>query len=770
MAWDPVRQYQEWDAQLTGNLVSSLCRMRRDVQPYIDSHDDLCAYLMRRVDWEYAKEMVPAPIAEAFYMHLHEIGWRRGAYGEARKSPPPRPASGPPQQQWTNTAATAQAAGQAPGSSQSHPEPSRQQNPVTAAPGGNPVVRSRQSSADPGARNLSGSGSQQQQTQPYGAVANPEEQIDPDEEQALVEAEQNAIWESSRQHKQPGGPPASNPPPAAAPRPRGNYGSLYNPAPPTYHTTALPVAQPQAAPRTRGPWSVDQPEGVYYPGVQSPQVADPPGNQPAQQAVQSPVPEMSPPPGLDPAAGVNAAAARLRKVQIAGQPPASNPATEASRNPDPEDSDSDPSPLLAEPPSSLALRGMKNYPNCPIPPYKRGADADIDAWIFQMETYFVASMIPEAARVSIMACRIHLQHFNEVKPHTQKAYPYFRKALREIFRNPDMTQARLMELAEVKQKREEDYQSYMDRIRALVIKIYPKMSMQDRDKLTTTHFVSGLQNQQIAIHLAGKAALTPAKAINKAAAMAAFLHETPRSRKPDKEKKSDFAAIAAAQGSSRQHSRPGSADSTLPDDLPEAGRHPERSQSESGNSRAESDEDFFGAIEPRQPYSRRFKTSANSGKCFRCGRFGHRIADCRVPDSSLNKGREQVHDPPTARGMAKCPMCEGPHYMERCPTLARASQLLADMRQQNRPPNAGVPLPAGREDQPVSRSEHPVADRTARSSSSGFGPPRAPPLPGNPGTAAARTPSRSKSPVRVRGAVLLSPFSLQQPRSHARER
>ena len=321
----------------------------------------------------------------------------------------------------------------------------------------------------------------------------------------------------------------------------------------------------------------------------------------------------------------------------------------------------------------------------------------------------------------MMVCRIDGEHFQEVMPHAEKAYPYFIQSIRKIFRNPDMTQAKLMELSEVKQHRDEDHQAYMDRIRTLVIKTYPKMSMDDRDKLMTTHFVSGLHNQQIAIQLSGKVGLTPAKAVNKAAAIAAFLHDVPRSRKPEREKKSDFVAVAAAERSSRQYSRPGSADSSQSDIDPAAREHPARSHSEAGSSHGESEDEFFGAMEGRPPYARRFKPSATSGRCFRCGRYGHRRAQCRVPESDIGTNRERTHDPPTAKGTGRCPMCEGTHFMERCPELAKASGILADMRQQNRTPFAGVP---------AERQFDPAAERPSQSDS--FKQPRAPPLPGNP--------------------------------------
>jgi len=71
----------------------------------------------------------------------------------------------------------------------------------------------------------------------------------------------------------------------------------------------------------------------------------------------------------------------------------------------------------------------------------------------------------------------------------------------------------------------------MDRCRNLILKAYPKMSREDREKLAVSHFVNGLFNKKIAAHLTAQCKLSANEAVNKSATIATIFKEPVKSRK-----------------------------------------------------------------------------------------------------------------------------------------------------------------------------------------------------------------------------------------------
>lgn len=91
----------------------------------------------------------------------------------------------------------------------------------------------------------------------------------------------------------------------------------------------------------------------------------------------------------------------------------------------------------------------KSFPACQVPFFRRSADSNFTSWLFQIEAFFQFCAIPERNRVTTLTCRIHHIHFEEIQPYMDRVYPAFVKELRQIFKSPDLTQVRLLQLSNV---------------------------------------------------------------------------------------------------------------------------------------------------------------------------------------------------------------------------------------------------------------------------------------------------------------------------------
>lgn len=131
---------------------------------------------------------------------------------------------------------------------------------------------------------------------------------------------------------------------------------------------------------------------------------------------------------------------------------------------------------------------MRSFPTCSVPNFFSFADINIDNWIYQMETFICTCCIKEKYLVLFLAYRIHISHLEVIKPHIEKSYPYFVRELRRIFSAPDLTQARLTKLSAMSQEGDEDSIYLMKRIRQLTVKVYLKMSVEDREKIPQRDF------------------------------------------------------------------------------------------------------------------------------------------------------------------------------------------------------------------------------------------------------------------------------------------
>lgn len=119
---------------------------------------------------------------------------------------------------------------------------------------------------------------------------------------------------------------------------------------------------------------------------------------------------------------------------------------------------------------------------------------NIDNRIYQMKTLILTCGILEKYLVSFLACQIHTSHFQKIKSHLEKSYPNFVRELRKIFQKPDLTQAILTKISAMSQEGDEDPIDFNERIRQLTVKVYPTMSVKDREKMAATRFFSGMSD------------------------------------------------------------------------------------------------------------------------------------------------------------------------------------------------------------------------------------------------------------------------------------
>lgn len=86
-------------------------------------------------------------------------------------------------------------------------------------------------------------------------------------------------------------------------------------------------------------------------------------------------------------------------------------------------------------------------------------------------------------------------------PNVSANLPSSSTAKRTVFKSPDLTQAGLEQLSDVRQGSKEYHSAYMERVRALVSKANPKMPLSEREKPFVTHFVRGLYDDTIRTQL-----------------------------------------------------------------------------------------------------------------------------------------------------------------------------------------------------------------------------------------------------------------------------
>ena len=161
-------------------------------------------------------------------------------------------------------------------------------------------------------------------------------------------------------------------------------------------------------------------------------------------------------------------------------------------------------------------------PECKVPIFKRGnRDMTIENWFFQMRNYFETYAVDSRHWVNICVTRIHTSHFREISPLVCYNYTKFRSECVKLFESPDLTQAYLSELTELAQAKDEDYETYYERVRELISKAHPSMGVSERESLMVSYFIKGLYDSRVRDVVAATPGISLAEALRRASSVAA---------------------------------------------------------------------------------------------------------------------------------------------------------------------------------------------------------------------------------------------------------
>ena len=161
-------------------------------------------------------------------------------------------------------------------------------------------------------------------------------------------------------------------------------------------------------------------------------------------------------------------------------------------------------------------------PECKVPIFKRGnRDMTIENWFFQMRNYFETYAVDSRHWVNICVTRIHTSHFREISPLVCYNYTKFRSECIKLFESPDLTQAYLSELTELAQAKDEDYETYYERVRELISKAHPSMGVSERESLMVSYFIKGLYDSRVRDVVAATPGISLAEALRRASSVAA---------------------------------------------------------------------------------------------------------------------------------------------------------------------------------------------------------------------------------------------------------
>ena len=174
---------------------------------------------------------------------------------------------------------------------------------------------------------------------------------------------------------------------------------------------------------------------------------------------------------------------------------------------------------------SFAIAGAVKsgtVPECKVPIFKRGnRDMTIENWFFQMRNFFETYSVDSRHWVNMCITRIHTSHFKEIAPLVRYNYTNFRSECIKLFESPDLTQAYLSELTELAQAKDEDYESYYERVRELISKAHPSMAVSERESLMVSYFIKGLYDSRVRDVVASTPGISLAEALRRASSVAA---------------------------------------------------------------------------------------------------------------------------------------------------------------------------------------------------------------------------------------------------------
>ena len=194
---------------------------------------------------------------------------------------------------------------------------------------------------------------------------------------------------------------------------------------------------------------------------------------------------------------------------------------------------------------------MFNIPECKVPLFKRGnRDMSIESWFFQMRNFFQTYSIPTQLWVPLCVTRIHSFHFKEIQSCVKYEYNIFRAECFCLFETPDLRQTYLFELAVLAHGREENYESYDERVSDLVTKAHEETPGSARDSINASYFIQGLYDSRVRDVVAANPTLSLAESMKRASAIASSSRKSdasgPPARKATKEQSKESDSYTAA--------------------------------------------------------------------------------------------------------------------------------------------------------------------------------------------------------------------------------
>lgn len=109
-----------------------------------------------------------------------------------------------------------------------------------------------------------------------------------------------------------------------------------------------------------------------------------------------------------------------------------------------------------------------------------------------------------------------------------RKYPVFFSVLCGIFKAPDLTKARHVQLSNVNLDCDEDHTMFIKRVRALVNKVYKKLPLAKRKRFTHKHLFCGLADDTKLKQLFAHTKFITTKAVVKASSITAVLNRKSR--------------------------------------------------------------------------------------------------------------------------------------------------------------------------------------------------------------------------------------------------
>ena len=313
--------------------------------------------------------------------------------------------------------------------------------------------------------------------------------------------------------------------------------------------------------------------------------------------------------------------------------------------------------------------------DCKVPLFKRGnRDMSIENWFFQMRNYFETYSVDSRHWVNICVTRIHTSHFREISPLLCYNYNKFRSECIKLFETPDLTQAYLSELTELAQAKDEDYETYYERVRDLISKAHPTMGVSERESLMVSYFIKGLYDSRVRDVVAATPGISLAEALRRASSVAASrrrsepsgppVRKTTYERTRDSETTYNASYARADVGSSRYGGRDpylqlaeqpriaGNVYVDLPEVEGACAEGVEGFPSEVDESAEQCDQFAYSQARGNFRGGRGlFRGRGGSGvrKCYNCDQPGHFANGCPYPP--------------------KCQICGALHKLEDCPVV-----------------------------------------------------------------------------------------------------